>query len=202
MSTDTQKIAGCLDLTGGASRSQLYVPLIHEERVLGVLILESTEEAAYTESDQAFILQLATQAAVAVVNAELYSETQRRLGEQSILYQVSTRLVGNPELEDILQTAADTVGSVMQNAAAGVYLWDESTFTLHRPALCRLHAPRLPACLPKSAMPSSDRCARRCSKPDRCTCPPRKKIPASWWAAATSAAPWCFRWWSNSTGKG
>jgi PAS domain S-box-containing protein len=144
---NTQNIAGCLDLTGGASRSQLYVPLIHEERVLGVLILESTEEAAYVESDQAFILQLATQAAVAVVNAELYSETQRRLGEQSILYRVSTRLVGNPELEDILQTAADNVGSVMQNTAAGIYLWDESTFsyiarryiTTARPA-CKLPA--------------------------------------------------------------
>jgi PAS domain S-box-containing protein len=127
--TDTQKTTGCLNLTGGASRSQLYVPLIHEERVLGVLILESTEEAAYMEGDQAFISQLATQAAVAVVNAELYRETQRRLGEQSLLYGVSMRLVGNPELEDILQTAADNVGSVMQNAAAGIYLWDESTLT-------------------------------------------------------------------------
>ena len=126
---NTRQIAGCLDLTSGASRSQLYVPLIHEGRVLGVLILESTEEAAYTESDQAFILQLATQAAVAVVNAELYSETQRRLHEQTILYRISTRLVGNPELEDILQTVADTVGAVVQNAAAGIYLWDESALT-------------------------------------------------------------------------
>jgi PAS domain S-box-containing protein len=126
---DTRKIAGCLDLTGGASRSQLYVPLTHEGRVLGVLILESADEAAYTESDQAFILQLATQAAVAVVNAELYGETQRRLGEQLILYQISMRLVGNPELEDILQTVADTIGSVVQNTAAGVYVWDESSLT-------------------------------------------------------------------------
>lgn len=125
--SDTQKTAGCLDLTAGAARSQLYVPLVHEERVLGVLILESTEEAAYQESDQAFILQLATQAAVAVVNADLYSETRRRLGEQSILYGVSTRLVGNPELEIILQTAADAVDSVSANTAAGIYLWDESS---------------------------------------------------------------------------
>jgi signal transduction histidine kinase len=143
---NTRKIAGCLDLTSGASRSQLYVPLIHEERVLGVLILESTEETAYTESDQAFILQLATQAAVSVVNAELYNETQRRLHEQTILYQISARLVGNPELEDILQTVADTVGAVVENAAAGIYLWDESslTYVAGRMALSTRTTCRLP----------------------------------------------------------
>lgn len=126
---DTRKVTGCLDLTQGASRSQLYVPLAHEERVLGMLILESTEEGAYLESDQAFIVQLATQAAVAVVNAELYNEAQRRLREQSILYGISMRLVGNLELEGILQTVADTVSSTVHNAAAGVYVWDDNTLT-------------------------------------------------------------------------
>ena len=162
--------------------------------MLGVLILESTEEGAYLESDQAFIVQLATQAAVAVVNAELYNEAQRRLREQSILYGISTRLVGNPELEGILQTVADTVGAVVQNAAAGVYVWDENTFTYiaRQFAISSRPACRLPPNIREQELGS---CAQRCSKPDRCACPLRRKIPASWRAAAKIAAPRFCHWW-------
>ncbi|RPI20433.1 MAG: GAF domain-containing protein, partial [Chloroflexota bacterium] len=118
-----------IDLTEGLSRSQLSIPLIHEGRVLGVLTLESDRLNAYTTNDQAFISQLATQAAVAVVNAELYSETQRRLREQSILYLVSTRLVGNPNLESVMQTLARSMEAALQTSSVGIYLWDDNEST-------------------------------------------------------------------------
>lgn len=62
------------NLTGSASHAQLSVPLAHEGRVLGVINLESAQIKAYSLNDQAFISQLADQAAVAVVNAELYAD--------------------------------------------------------------------------------------------------------------------------------
>jgi len=62
-----------IDLSGGQARSQLSVPLRHKGSVLGVLTLESAQPNAYSLNDQAFIGQLADQAAVAVVNAELYT---------------------------------------------------------------------------------------------------------------------------------
>jgi PAS domain S-box-containing protein len=62
------------NLTEGASRAQLSVPLVHEDRVLGVINLESAQFKAYSLNDQTFISQLADQAAVAVVNAELYAD--------------------------------------------------------------------------------------------------------------------------------
>jgi PAS domain S-box-containing protein len=123
---NTHQNPGHIDRTGGASQTQLSIPLIHEGRVLGALTIESAQENAYSPTDQAFIGQLATQAAVAVVNAELYSETQRRLREQSILYLISTRLVGNPELESVLQTAARSMEATIQSASVGIYLWDEN----------------------------------------------------------------------------
>jgi len=117
-----------VDRTGsGAVRSKLCVPLIHEGRVLGVLSLESERPFAYSSTDQAFISQLATQAAISVVNAELFSETQRRLREQSILYFISTQLMGNPGAEMVLQTLARAVEAALQTTSVAIYLWDERT---------------------------------------------------------------------------
>jgi PAS domain S-box-containing protein len=120
-----QKHPKYVDLTNKEASSQLCVPLIHEENVLGVLSLLSAQMNAYNENDQAFISQLATQAAVAVVNAKLYTDAQRRLRELSILHMVSTRLVINPELEKVMQTVAHSMESSLQASSVGIYLWDE-----------------------------------------------------------------------------
>ncbi len=113
------------DLTKGEARSQLCIPLTHEESVLGVLSLESDQPQAYTENDQNFISQLATQAAIAVVNAQLYSQTQHRLRELSVLYLVSTHLVTNPDIQSVMQTVARSMEAALQTSSVGIYLWDE-----------------------------------------------------------------------------
>ncbi len=116
-----------IDLTGGKAHSKLCVPLVHEGRVMGVLALESERANAYSSNDEAFISQLATQGAVAVVNAQLYSETQRRLREQSILYLVTTHLVGTQPIEMVLQTLARSMeAAIQQKSSIGIYLWEDN----------------------------------------------------------------------------
>ena len=74
---DVSQDADYIDLTNGATRSQLTIPLIHEQRVLGLITLESPRLNGYSDSDQAFISQLANQAAIAIVNAELYADVSK-----------------------------------------------------------------------------------------------------------------------------
>ena len=120
-----------LDFTGGEARSQLSIPLIHEDRVLGVLTVENPELDAYHANDLSFLNQLAMQAAVAVVNAELYGETQRRLHEQSMLYLISTQLVGNLELGSVLTTIVRAVDAAGPASANAIYVWEESSSRYH-----------------------------------------------------------------------
>ncbi|MCI0520225.1 MAG: GAF domain-containing protein [Chloroflexi bacterium] len=68
---------------GGFAGSLLCAPLVHEERVWGLLTVESRDKAAYSAGDEGFISQLATQAALAVVNAALYAQAQQRLSQLS-----------------------------------------------------------------------------------------------------------------------
>ncbi len=114
-----------IDLTNGEARSQLSIPLIHEGRVLGVLSMESPQLNGYSANDQAFVGQLATQAGIAVVNAELYTETQRRLREQSTLYLVSANLAGKLDLDSVLQTIQRAMEAALEKSVSGIYLWDE-----------------------------------------------------------------------------
>jgi GAF domain-containing protein len=121
-----------LDLTGGAARSELDIPLIFEGRSLGLLSLQNPLVGGFTASDQTFISQLADQAAVAVANAELYSETRRRLSEQSSLYLVSAALGSSLAVQDVLQVVERAVQASMENAQVGIYLWKDAkaAFTL------------------------------------------------------------------------
>jgi sigma-B regulation protein RsbU (phosphoserine phosphatase) len=59
------------------TRSELAVPLIHKDRVIGVLDLESSQLDRFGERDVKVLTPLASQLAIAIENARLYAEVVR-----------------------------------------------------------------------------------------------------------------------------
>jgi signal transduction histidine kinase/transcriptional regulator with GAF, ATPase, and Fis domain len=129
---DVSQDADFMNLTGEEIGSQLSTPLIRNNQVLGALTLESPDLNAFDQADQAFISQLANQAAVALLNAQLYEETQRHLREQTSLYNISTQLVGNLALENVLDILTSTIGEMVQAGASGAYQWIERSQSYSR----------------------------------------------------------------------
>jgi PAS domain S-box-containing protein len=60
------------------TRSELALPLISHGQCIGALAVQSTEEAAFSEEDIAVLQTMADQLAVAIENARLYAEKERR----------------------------------------------------------------------------------------------------------------------------
>lgn len=60
------------------TRSELVVPLIHKEKVLGVFDLESSELNRFTEEHVKVLTLLASQVAVAIENARLYEALREK----------------------------------------------------------------------------------------------------------------------------
>src|SRR5713101_5633743 len=60
------------------TRSELAVPLIYKDKVIGVLDLEHTRRGFFTEDHQRTITTLAAQIAIAIENARLYEEIARQ----------------------------------------------------------------------------------------------------------------------------
>ncbi len=68
------------------TRSEMALPLVASGRILGVLDVQSTEPQAFTEDDVATLQILAEQIAVAIQNANLFSETEKALETARLAY--------------------------------------------------------------------------------------------------------------------
>jgi len=60
------------------TRSELAVPLIYKDKVIGVLDLEHTRRGFFTEDHKRTVITLAAQVAIAIENARLYEEIARQ----------------------------------------------------------------------------------------------------------------------------
>jgi sigma-B regulation protein RsbU (phosphoserine phosphatase) len=83
--TDTladPRFLACEIDSGVAVRSELVIPLLIQDRLIGVLDLESAETNSFTAEHERMLVTLASYIAIALENARLYEEarqTQRRL---------------------------------------------------------------------------------------------------------------------------
>ncbi|MGC8875272.1 MAG: GAF domain-containing protein, partial [Chloroflexia bacterium] len=102
------------------TRAGLFVPILYEGRVVGVIDLLSTEERAFDEEDLQFAQTMATQASLAVGNARRYEELvqeREQLGQRASqlheILELGNTLRADQELPDLLgQVAYGVVGSV------------------------------------------------------------------------------------------
>jgi PAS domain S-box-containing protein len=68
------------------TRSEMALPLAVRGEVIGVLDVQSTESAAFTEEDVAVLRVLADQLAIAIENARLVQRTEEQVHELNLLY--------------------------------------------------------------------------------------------------------------------
>src|SRR6266496_3168649 len=74
---DTKKDSRYIE-TNPETRSELAVPLIYKDKVIGVLDLEHTRRGFFTEDHQRTMTTLAAQIAIAIENARLYEQIARQ----------------------------------------------------------------------------------------------------------------------------
>ncbi|MDP9321809.1 MAG: GAF domain-containing protein [Chloroflexota bacterium] len=102
--------------TGPRPRTMLGVPLLREETLLGALVLARTEVRAFSEREIQLVETFADQAAIAIENVRLFSETTEALERQrataDILYTISTSpTTDQPVLEAVARNALRFCGA-------------------------------------------------------------------------------------------
>ncbi len=91
------------------TRSEMTLPLMVGGRLLGVLNVQSTEEAAFDEDDIRALQSMADQLAIAIENARRLSETAALLEVTSPIYRFSRRLSVAATVEDVADVIIKTV---------------------------------------------------------------------------------------------
>ncbi len=88
------------------TRSEIAIPLKVGERILGALDVQNDEPYSFAEEDINVLRILADQMAIAVINSELFAETQEHLSQHRLLHHVTTAAASGTTLEEALNSAA------------------------------------------------------------------------------------------------
>jgi GAF domain-containing protein len=95
------------------TRSELAVPLIVGDRVLGVFDVQADTAGRFTEDDIRIQTTLAAQVSVAVQNARTFTQAQRQAERESMLNVISQKIQNATTVDAVLQIAARELGHAL-----------------------------------------------------------------------------------------
>jgi GAF domain-containing protein/DNA-binding response OmpR family regulator len=104
------------------TRSELAIPLIIKDRVVGALDVQSNRPNAFEEEDIQALTALAAQIAIAIDNARLYEEAQSRASDLAFLFDVTNAAASANTLEETLQSIAERIADALEPLAVAIYL--------------------------------------------------------------------------------
>jgi GAF domain-containing protein/HAMP domain-containing protein len=91
------------------TQSEIALPLIIGERVIGVLDVQSQQAGAFDETNTAVLQSMADQIAIALHNAELFSRSEQQTWTLTILNQLSRELALATSLEGIARALRTSI---------------------------------------------------------------------------------------------
>ncbi len=112
------------------TRSELAIPLLVADELIGVMNVESARLNAFTPDDAHLLEALAGQLAVLIDNARLHEETQQRLAEVSTLYHFAEQLGQSLELNALLDLIVTTLREVLHCRGVSLALLDQDSQVL------------------------------------------------------------------------
>jgi len=112
-----------------ATRSEVAVPLKIEDRILGVLDMQSDEVNAFSSDDLIALGVLSDLVAIAIEDSRLYQEGQEQAWVSMALLQVAESVVQANTREEILDRVVRLAQMLTGVDCCLVYLWDEETDT-------------------------------------------------------------------------
>jgi GAF domain-containing protein len=89
------------------TRAEAAIPLKVGERILGALDVQSIKPYDFSEDNLRSLQILANQIAIAVVNTELFAETQEHLSQHRLLHHITTTVASGTTLEEALESAVN-----------------------------------------------------------------------------------------------
>ncbi len=108
------------------TRTLLFVPIVAQEQMIGGFVAGWWHEARdLTEAELRLMEAVASQAGVALQNARLFRDNQRRVQELSVLHELSRTVTGQLDQSGLLDTVYQQVARVLEVRSMAVVLLEE-----------------------------------------------------------------------------
>jgi phosphoserine phosphatase RsbU/P len=132
---DTAKAAHYIDAVPNV-RSELALPLIVKNRVIGVIDIESPHPGHFTEEHKQVLTLIASRVAVGIENARLYTKASRQAKTLLLLNEIARELTSILNLDEVLKRVGELLNRVLDYQMFSILLVDPSGEKLqHRFAL-------------------------------------------------------------------
>lgn len=115
-----------VDLRDFPFRSYVGVPLLFGQRLIGTLELVSYQQDAFGERDLALLETIAGQAAVAINNARLFADQQRRLEELTGLAAVAQAAAALSDPKEVYAQLTERIAKLMGVELCGFLLYSQA----------------------------------------------------------------------------
>jgi sigma-B regulation protein RsbU (phosphoserine phosphatase) len=120
-------------------RSELAVPLITKNRVIGVIDLEAREPGYFTEEHSRLLTLVASRMAAGIENAQLYTRTTRQARILVLLNEIARELSSILNLDELLGRIAELLRRLIDYQMFSILLLDPSGEKLQHRFSLRFH---------------------------------------------------------------
>ncbi len=108
-----------------SARSELAIPLISKNRVVGVLDIESPEVGYFRDEHVRLLNLLASQIAIAIENARVYESERRSRELLALLYEISLDMSSTLEVDELVRRIAAAVKTTVNYHIFSIFLLDD-----------------------------------------------------------------------------
>ena len=112
------------------TRAEAALPLKVGQRILGALDVQSALPYSFGNEDISVLRILSDQMAVAVINSELFADTQEHLSQHRLLHHVTTAAASGTTLEEALNSAVQGLQVTLGGDRVSILLADKVSKTL------------------------------------------------------------------------
>ncbi|MGC1376353.1 MAG: GAF domain-containing protein [Anaerolineales bacterium] len=101
-------------------RSELAIPLIYRNEVLGILNVESVRTSAYSENDEEMLGTLAGSLAAIIAHSRLLEQFRQQVERERLLYDITSKIRRTSSPDKILSIAANELSKVLNTRKAQI----------------------------------------------------------------------------------
>ena len=107
--------------------SELAVPLIVKNKVIGVIDIQSESPAFFTTEHQRLLEDVASRVAIAIENARLYTRVSRQAQTLAVLNDISREITSILDLDSLLESIGRLLKRVIDFQMFTILLWNDRT---------------------------------------------------------------------------